>query len=265
MTYVVGLTGLPNGGYVANDVRVGSFDQRRRFVPWPAIGLQKVYPIGPYVVAGFAGSVELGFWAMNDLRRYVGDPPEGVAVISSVIARWWWRRPRRAWPQMPSHLRKLGLSIIVVGVSPAATPLTASHGFIFRAPDFQFERMAPLRPTGIGSGNGLPQITDALEELVHPDNLNEGLLRFEVGMPLGGADALGFALGAALQDGPTPDVSAEFQIWRVRPGEIALGSNDVTALTPGAQSRSLPPLATSWAEFQALSAAVGRAPAAAVA
>jgi hypothetical protein len=79
MTFVVVLTGLPDGGYVANDVRVGTYDAQSQFVPWLNVGLQKVYPIGPYIVSGFAGSVELGFWAMHDLRRYVGDPPAGDA------------------------------------------------------------------------------------------------------------------------------------------------------------------------------------------
>jgi hypothetical protein len=39
-----------------------------------------------------------------------------------------------------------------------------------------------------------------------------------------GADALGFALGAALSDEPSNDVSAEFQTWRVRRGEILRGA-----------------------------------------
>jgi len=265
VTFVVALTGLPNGGYVANDVRVGSIDACDGFVPWPDIGLQKVYAIGPFVVAGFAGSVELGFWAIDDLRRFVGNPPEGVAVITSVIARWWWRRPRRAWASIPDHLRQLGLSVIVLGASPSATPFTVSHGFVFRHPTFEFERISPFRPTGIGSGNGVPQAIAALEDLVAPENLNQGLLRFEVGMPMGGADALGLALGAALEEKPTPDVSAEFQIWRVRRGEIHVGSNETTALTPGAVSRVLPQLATSWPEFQELSSQAGRAATAAVA
>jgi hypothetical protein len=36
MTFVVALTGLPNGGYVANDVRVGTYDAQSQFVPWLA-------------------------------------------------------------------------------------------------------------------------------------------------------------------------------------------------------------------------------------
>jgi hypothetical protein len=265
MTFVVGLTGLPNGGYVANDVRVGSFDDQGKFVPWPDLGLQKVYPIGPFVVAGFAGSVELGFWAIEDLRRYVGNPPEGVAVFTSVIARWWWRRPRRAWASVPAHLRDLGLSVMILGASPAATPFAVSHGFVFRHPNFEFQRIRPLRPAGIGSGNGSAEVIAAIEDLVHPDNLNQGLLRAEVGMPMGGGAALGLALGTALEDEPTPDVSAEFQTWRVRRGEILLGSNEATALTPGATSRLLPALATSWPEFQELTRSAGRAATAAVA
>lgn len=265
VTFVVSLTGLPNGGYVANDLRVGAYDTRGHFCPWIDFGLQKVYPIGPYVVAGFAGSVELGFWAIHDLRRYVGDPPEGVAVYPSVIARWWWRRPRRAWGRVPERLRKLGLSVILVGASPDPTPLNVSHGFVFRSPNFEFERIAPMRPTGIGSGNGVPTVTAALDDLVDPENLNEGLFRFEVGFPMGGAGALGFALGAALTDEPTDHVSAEFQTWRVARGRVEMSTNEMTALTPGAASRVFPPLATSWPEFQQLASEAGQSAAAAVA
>ncbi len=264
MTFVVGLTGLPNGGYAANDIRVGSF-ARGEFQPWLEVGVQKVYPIGPYVVAGFAGSVELGFWAISDLDHYVGDPPEGFAVYPSVIARWWWRRARRAFSLAPDHLRELGLSVVLVGASPEATPLAVSHGFIFRSPTFEPERLAFMTPTGIGSGTGLTQVTESLAELVAPENLNDGLLRFEVGLPLGGADALGFALGAALTDDPSDHVSAEFQVWRVRRGEIAGNTNEVTALSPGATSRVMPPLATSWAAFRDMTASAGHDASAAIA
>lgn len=137
-----------------------------------------------------------------------------------------------------------------------------SHGFVFRHPDFQFERISPLRPTAIGSGNGVPQ---ALEDVVQPENLNEGLLRFEVGLPMGGAGALGLTLGAVLEDEPTADVSAESQIWRLRRGEILVGTNETTALTLGATSRVLPRLARSWPKFQELTAEAGRAATAAVA
>jgi hypothetical protein len=250
---------------VANDVRVGAYDARGRFAPWLDVGMQKVHPIGPYVVAGFSGSVQLGFWAIEDLRRFVGEPPEGVAVYSSVLARWWWRRPRRAWDSFPRRLRKLGLSVLLVGACPDPTPLTISHGFVFRSPAFELERIRVMRPTGIGSGTGVRQVVEALDDLVDPANLNQGLLRLEVGAPLGGADALGFALGAALGDEPTDDVSAEFQTWRVRRGEITRGSNELTALTQGVESRVMPPLATSWSEFQQLTASRGHRAGAAVA
>lgn len=265
MTFVAALIGLPNGGYVANDIRVGSFGRRGEFRPWLEVGLQKVHPICPFVVAGFAGSVELGFWAIGDLDHYVGDLPPGVAVYPTVIARWWWRRARRVFARAPEHLRELGLSVVLVGASPDPTPLTVSHGFIFHSPRFEPERISSMKPRGIGSGTGLDQVTDALAELVAPENLNEGLLRFEVGMPMGGADALGLALGNALSDEPSDEVSAEFQTWRIRRGEILRGSNETTALTPGAESRAMPPLATSWVEFQNMTRQAGRAPSAAIA
>lgn len=265
VTFVAALTGLPNGGYVANDIRVGSFGRRGEFRPWLDVGLQKVYPIGPFVVAGFAGSVELGLWAMHDLDHYVGDPPDGVAVYPTVIARWWWRRARRAFSRAPVSLRKLGLDVLLVGASPDPTPLVVSHGFIFRSPTFEPQRILPLNPEGIGSGAGLAQVTEALADLIAPENLNEGLLRFEVGLPLGGAGALGLALGAALSDEPSEHVSTEFQTWRVRRGEVMRSTNEMTALSPGGESRVMPPLATSWAQFREMTANADRDGSAAIA
>jgi hypothetical protein len=153
---------------------------------------------------------------------------------------------------------------MILGVSPEPTPFHVSHGFIFRCPEFEFERIKPLTPTGIGSGNDLPRVFESLAELVAPESLNQGLLRFEVGLPMGGADALGFALGIALEESDET-VSQEFQIWRVRQGEIRVGTNEQEALTPGATNRVMPPLARSWREFQEMSAKVGHSAAEAVA
>ncbi len=266
LTFVVGLTGLPNGGYVASDVRIGSKDSSGRFRPWSGVGVQKVYPIGPFLVAGFSGSVKLGFWAIYDLRRFIGDVPEDCAVSPCKVARWWWRRPRRAWASIPSELKEAGLQVIIVGATPEPTPLQVSHGFSFRAPDFELERIKPLRPTGIGSGNDLSHVIEALRDLVAPESLNQGLLRMEVGMPMAGADALGFVLGAALAEQGDERVSEAFEQWQVRRGEIRFGTNEQEALSPGAHSRRMPRrIARSWAEVEEMSKRLGRSAAEAVA
>jgi len=38
--------------------------------------LQKIYPLGNYIFRGFAGSVELGFMMLQDLRNFLKLPEE---------------------------------------------------------------------------------------------------------------------------------------------------------------------------------------------
>lgn len=251
---------------MANDVRICVQHADGRCVAVDGIGLQKVHPVGPFVLAGFAGSVELGFAAITDLRRCIGSPPDGVAVSPCKLARWWWRRPRRVWrTTVPERLKPIGLEVMIVGVSPEPTPFPTSHGFIFRSPTFEPERIRPWKPASIGRGNLVPRLARELDEIVSPESLNQGLLRAEVGFPLGGAGLLGLALGAALQETDEASVSEHFQTWQVRLGEINTGTNDMQALTPGVPSRTMPPLATTWEEMQALAARFGFTAAEAVA
>lgn len=161
---------------MANDVRVGSQHDNGTFVPWKGFGLQKVYPVGPWILAGFSGSVQLGFAALDDIQRYIGHPPDGVVVSPSVVARSWWRRMRRAWLAAPDDLRRLGLSVMVVGVAPADTPYPVSHGFVFRSPTFEMSRIKAWTPTGIGSGRNLPHVLEAMDE-------GEGKRHRERGVP----------------------------------------------------------------------------------
>jgi hypothetical protein len=71
--------------------------------------------------------------------------------------------------------------------------------------------------------------------------------------------------GYVANDKPSEHVSAEFQTWRVRRGEVMRSTNETTALSPGVESRVMPPLATSWAQFREMTAAAGRDGSAAIA
>ncbi len=81
MTWVIG--GITPFGYGVglSDIRVSWDDKKYRDC------LQKVYPVGKFIIAGFAGSVELGFRLIQDLSNFLhlDNPdeawiPEWIAV-----------------------------------------------------------------------------------------------------------------------------------------------------------------------------------------
>lgn len=63
---------------MANDVRVGSQHDDGTFVPWKGFGLQKVYPVGPWILAGFSGSVQ---WAL--LHSMTFSDTSGIRQMAS--------------------------------------------------------------------------------------------------------------------------------------------------------------------------------------
>jgi hypothetical protein len=107
--------------------------------------LQKIYPVAPLLMAGFAGSVEIGFAMIEDMRRSLQLAPG--RVWHPRIAFWkWWRRGRRIFQLAPRHLQQSGCSILMVGVSPAAIAAFStfpprgfyahSYAVVMRSPSF---------------------------------------------------------------------------------------------------------------------------------
>ena len=79
MTWILG-AGIPFGyGALVSDVRVTWRNGTTRDV------LQKIYPVGSMLMAGFAGSVEMGFCLVGDMARSMRLPegrmwdPKGAA------------------------------------------------------------------------------------------------------------------------------------------------------------------------------------------
>jgi hypothetical protein len=73
MTWIVGAA--PPIGYAVgiSDIRVTFSDASERDC------LQKIYPISPFIAAGFAGSVRIGFAIVDTLRLQLKDLPDGAA------------------------------------------------------------------------------------------------------------------------------------------------------------------------------------------
>lgn len=144
MTWILG-SALPFGyGALISDIRVTLSNGRHLDC------LQKIYPVASMMMAGFAGSVELGFVMIQDLQRYLylEQPPtfpDERRMWRMEEACWrWHRRGRRIFRRAPLGLQGLDCQLLVVGTSPIPNGLPG--GCIARcirmvAPEFVPERI----------------------------------------------------------------------------------------------------------------------------
>ena len=111
MTWVLG-SGVPFGyGALISDVRV----------TWPngehLDGLQKIYPIGPGLMAGFSGSVGVGFWMMHIMHRQWCAPPGHLYPVKYMA--WHWHRFAKWFYKnhvAPAYQMR-GCELVIAGVS----------------------------------------------------------------------------------------------------------------------------------------------------
>ena len=147
MTWILGSGVLWGYAALISDTRVS----------WGSHGpthdvLQKVHEVGPGVIAGFAGSVEVGLASIDDMRAFVAERGEECHFNADLIAQDWPARIRDFLSATPSYVRALGCQIIVAGVDRGG-PLPHAKAIKLSAPDFATESCPPFAWLSIGSGS----------------------------------------------------------------------------------------------------------------
>lgn len=119
--------------------------------------LQKVYPIGKYVVGGFAGSVRIGFSIIGQLQYELAMADEGFAWDLDIISNTWLPRVLKRIFNTSTDFEKESKSQIIL----AATHFTINWPFPhtplpvlykFDSPDFKPYKASHDEVLGIGSG-----------------------------------------------------------------------------------------------------------------
>jgi hypothetical protein len=221
--------------------------------------LQKVYPVGPWMMAGFSGSVLFGFQTIADMQRFSGDVPLGHSYAPEEWAWRWHRRARRAFAGAPAEIQKRTSSILLVGVSPCphqGIPMTRC--IIMRSPTFRPERGKPFCWSSIGIG-GSQELAEHLA--------NQNLATFanthgkgEVMNPGGVAKSVAMFVTMELWRTPTVKVSDQFQV-----GTVWAGKHDIQTLhgtrhgSAWSQWQTAPSvsLATTWDAFTQVAGSAG--------
>jgi hypothetical protein len=257
MTWIVAKQFLP--GYVAlfSDVQITwrSGEIRKDC-------LKKVYPLANNIVAGFSGSVDVGFLLLNDLNKYMANIDNtGKTIYPRKISERWHRRARKIFKKLPDEHKKLGCSIIMAGVSPTETngntDLPRSDIIVFRSNnDFKPKYIPFLKTASIGSGNNV----DAYIEFMNGTNEMDNIMELsKADATLGGAgEHLAFMASIMLQDNQNAGISKHIHCtlvskfgWQQFPLNFATYDKEDNKI-----ETTMPKVAESYREFQQLQKSV---------
>jgi hypothetical protein len=254
MTWVIGMPGFLTRGVLVGDVRVTLVNPETHRPVREFEGVRKIYPVAPNIAIGFAGNIDAGFRMVGDLEWNLRNAvPAGHALEQpSRFLFAWRRRARWGWRERIDAAEKAGgCSLLVIGALPPNGPFVPTVGYILRAPEFEAERIPPRHAASIGSGAHVAEYAAELERL--------GAEWFELAQfDIAGFEGMGgpltpmaASLSETIEEHLEPGISPHLHLCSVRFGEIQFGTNDVVGLSRGAPNRTMPPVADSYAEWQA--------------
>jgi hypothetical protein len=220
--------------------------------------LQKAYPVGNYIAAGFAGSVRIGFELIQSLQTGMA-VPEGTgphAWDPRVVALHWRTSAQQIFRDAPAEERSLGSQILLVGPSP--TEHMGAPEFprveIARAtsPDFtpRFSRPG-LAVRHIGSGGSVSEYKRAVRPLFR---LSSGIHQAHIAGIHAWAQQLAFSITITVREYPNHGISDHFHVVAMRLGDMAVFTNDmITHPKDGPpQVLKMPPVARTWQDFESM-------------
>jgi hypothetical protein len=258
MTWVIGASSIFDYGAMMSDVRVTFRDGSERDL------IQKAYPVGPYIVAGFAGSVTIGFQMLDSLTKFLivpADAPQPGAWEPEWVAEHWKPIASEIFEAADALEQALHCQILLVGVSNKIDPevvvnpraVQMPHACIvrFSSPDFDpLIKKKRLSVDHIGSGGHVEHYTMMMQ---HHFKFNSGSLRAEMGALGMWPKMLGSSIARLVRERPIDGISPHVHILVCRNGHIFTMTNDETRFPSGGGEPiefKMPEVARSYQEFR---------------
>ena len=178
MTWIVGVP-VPFGyAFGCADIRVTFNNGREEDC------LQKIYQVGPYVCAAFAGSVRVGFELLSHIGSVLQNVEPGGGWDLDEVAKWWPEDAREVWSKMPDFEQQPRSDFMLFGAHPtqgARWPRPCVY--TFRSPDFAAVwASGRLEACSLGKGARIRTYCDPLRALWS----DVGLVKLEAGGAPGG-------------------------------------------------------------------------------
>ncbi len=251
MTWVIGAASLFGYGVMLSDVRVTFRDGST------ADMLKKAQPVGPFIVAGFAGSVCIGYRLLESLYQFLfvpRSPQDNVAWQPEWVAKHWAPEAKKVFDSSPTHEKKLGARILMIGISPdqnmGAPEIPRVYIVRFSSPFFVPGFMKRgLNVAHIGSGSADRRYVQAFRGHFR---YTASSLRAEMGGAHGWAQMLGSHVDMIADENPMKSVSPHVHIIECRLGSIEEGVNNLKTYMPDGSDPILfemPKVANNYAEF----------------
>lgn len=247
MTWVVGATTMFGYGVIVSDICVS-----RGKLQYDV--LRKAYPVGRFIVAGFSGSVRIGFDLLTDLKHFLKMTEEeeldNECWQPAWVAENWPQRASSIFASAPEAARQQNAAILMVGVDPHENRLGGGLPVVsaLRSPDFRpIIEQGSANVMGIGSGARRPEVMELLRKNV----TNIDMLQAEVGSPGAFGQFIASGMTHNLFHGAPPGVSRHLHVTIVGINRLVTYSNDTTYYPPGGTLVELrmPKIAESYAEM----------------
>ncbi|MBR0855471.1 hypothetical protein [Bradyrhizobium liaoningense] len=227
MTWVIGAASLLGYGVMLSDVRVTFPDGSTADL------LRKAFPVGPYLSAGFAGSVQIGYRLLNALGEHLYVPPsypdaDQVAWQPEWVAEQFAPIAKRIFATSSPVEQRLGSRLLMVGVSPNESmglpEIPRVYLIRFASPDFTPRYMRRgLNIAHIGSGANDRRYIQAFKSHFR---LSASSLRAENSRGDGWAQMLGGTVDLIAGEHPRASVSPHVHVIICRLGSFSEGNNN---------------------------------------
>lgn len=234
MTWVIGNICKFGYGILVSDIQITySCENEIKYLDC----LQKVYHVGNHVVAGFAGSVSIGFELIKDLNLFPPKGYENYYVNPYEIAERWPERARKIFNAAPKIEQKSSASILMVAAYPSEKGVFDKICMIkLSSPDFKPEIKDKVNDIiSIGCGAGVKEYTEAIKQIsfdpIHP--FHDPLLMAELRYPGISADSFARYLFNQLEKTPQKGISKNLHIATVNTNGVLITNNDMGICYPG--------------------------------
>jgi hypothetical protein len=256
MTWVVAASTIFGYGALYSDVQVTFRDGSTRDL------VQKAYPISNFIVAGFSGSVKIGFMLIKSLKDELKIPAQDYSRLAwdpIFISKHWSVIAKSVFDAAPKEEKAITTSILMVGISPTENSgLGAKVIFTrFTSPHFHPNIMTrPIKLCSIGSGAAVKEYKHSIKPLFR---LSSGILKSEIGQLGGWASQLGFSISHTLNKYPRNGISRHIHILIVSRGSIRVETNNENIYPPDGTKIEIrmPSVAQDYAEFLSLAQSEG--------
>jgi hypothetical protein len=224
MTWVVGAATPFGYGTGISDIRVTFSNGGERDC------LQKIYPVGRFIAAGFAGSVAIGFAMIDRLKELLFDSSESKAWDPVIVSQWWAEDARAVFEKSSEKEQELQSQIMLIGAHPSehngAPQWPRCHVYTFSSPIFEPVEAKPPALAAIGCGTDVQQCRDALNLIATDHDAWFNVLRGEQGTPGGMATLLAMNLTSLLQKTQPRGISSHLHYCWVYRGRIVIKTNN---------------------------------------